>query len=576
MLLLAAALLTAGGCGEKIETPKEIVATFSEAFTRVSYTQQGIKFKAAWDPSDKIVLKDSEGTAGSTCTITDASRTEEGHFTIPENMGNPPYFAFYPESIANKRLPATQAYKQDGPAEAPMYARSSDFNLAFSPLCGVLEVKLSSDAGEIAVSSLTLDAAQPLSGQFNISTSGAAIISGGGGNITMYCGGMKVGSTPKSFYFNVPENAYTGIGVTVTTTDGRSKTLNLKSGVTVAVVRAELTTCPMTIGSLDGDQVEQTAILPRGDLFNRMLKVVSGSGTTQDATMADEIDSTIISIKFLAGQVESSGTRIDDGASVVPIHASFDAGSGTMTISTTASKFKLNPFCGSMFRGLAALRSFSFSGLDSEGVSDISYMFSDCHDLCEIDLTDFRSEAVEKMDNTFSDCHKLSVLDMSKFRSDRVTDLRSCFNRCYCLTELDLRGLGTSNCTRMTYTFHHCIALRSLDLSGFDLSNVVGSSLNYCFYCTPSLGTLKLGPKFISSDNARPSSFFTGSGLAQESRTGNYAGGITIHCTQAVANWLATTNLRWIHSGYKGMTAISVTFLDIDNGSTLSVKWSAN
>ena len=57
---------------------------------------------------------------------------------------------------------------------------------------------------------------------------------------------------------------------------------------------------------------------------------------------------------------------------------------------------------------------------------------------------------------------------------------------------------------------------------------------------------------------------------------GNTAGGVNFITTQEIADWLATTNLRWINSGYSGRKAIPVTFIDNVTGDKLTVTWAAN
>lgn len=60
---------------------------------------------------------------------------------------------------------------------------------------------------------------------------------------------------------------------------------------------------------------------------------------------------------------------------------------------------------------------------------------------------------------------------LDKLAMSYVTDMSYMFAECHALKTLDLRMLSTSNVTDMSYAFYNCNALASLDLSSFEMTN---------------------------------------------------------------------------------------------------------
>ena len=80
---------------------------------------------------------------------------------------------------------------------------------------------------------------------------------------------------------------------------------------------------------------------------------------------------------------------------------------------------------------------------------------------------------VTDMSYMFYDCHKMTYLDVSSFNTANVTNMKSMFYGCYALTSLDLSGFNTANVRNMRYMFCDCRNLTSLDLSSFSTANVM-------------------------------------------------------------------------------------------------------
>ena len=97
-------------------------------------------------------------------------------------------------------------------------------------------------------------------------------------------------------------------------------------------------------------------------------------------------------------------------------------------------------------------------------------MFRDCHDITEIDLSNFNTSDVTYMNGMFRDCSQLTSLDLSNFNTSKVTFMFGMFIGCSQLTSIDLSNFDTSKVTYMGSMFSGCSQLTSIDLSNFDTS----------------------------------------------------------------------------------------------------------
>lgn len=572
--VILATMALAFGCTEKYPSPDHFVGVIAGDFTRTSYTAEENTLKGSWTKGDEISVNDNLYAAATTGQSSDF-HVIAGVEILDKNAG--PFLAWYPAEIAQQELPGVQSYQAGGPFEVPMMASSSTMYLEFKPICGLLEIQLSTRLEGIEVSTLELVADKPLSGEFTIDETGKAVLDGPAENgILLECEpAVTLSTEPVSFWVSLPEGEYSNLEICLRAADGRSQEFVLAEGQKAPVLCGRITACPIVMESLlaeDGD----TAYLPAGQDFNIALKRIANQNPNlaDNAIETTTTDSSIIRIDFVKGDSHASGIRI--GGSDIPVYASFNAETGVMTVSTAASRLHLDTDCYGMFRYMAALETMSFEGLESDGLADISYIFNHCHNLQTVDLTTLNTSEVRTMDNAFSYAQKLQAPDLSRFDTHNVRCMRSLFNHCASFKELDLRAFKTEQCTIMTYMFYYCTSLEKLDISTFDLQNVPGANLNYHFFATPALKEVRTSDKYIPNDSAAPSNYCTGSGTSKSLRMGSVNGGVTFHTTQAVANWLATTNLRWIKSGYNGKGAIPVYFLDSSTGAELSVTWAAN
>ena len=146
--------------------------------------------------------------------------------------------------------------------------------------------------------------------------------------------------------------------------------------------------------------------------------------------------------------------------------------------------------------------------LNTQNVTDMSYMFYRCDGLTSLDVSHFNTQKVEDMSEMFSVCSGLKSLNVSHFDTHNVKDMNSMFYSCERLTSLDVSNFNTQNVTDMRYMFSWCEGLNSLDLSKFDTQNV--EYMNNMFWSSSALKTIYVSDKFVTTKVSSGGDMFKG------------------------------------------------------------------
>ena len=150
------------------------------------------------------------------------------------------------------------------------------------------------------------------------------------------------------------------------------------------------------------------------------------------------------------------------------------------------------------FRGLTKLETIKdLKYLNTEQVTNMSYMFSDCSALTSLDLSNFNTAKVRDMSYMFYRCSALSSLDLSNFNTAIVTNMSYMFFNCANLSSLDLSNFNTAIVSDMSLMFGGCSVLSSLDLSNFYTKEV--RDMSYMFSRCSALTTIYASDKFVTS-----------------------------------------------------------------------------
>lgn len=240
----------------KPETHAVFTATTESSNTKTALSQNGENYDVLWQNEDQITVVDAAANVGVYQT---ASTTTQGSFSHVSGTAatTPSYKAWYPATLYNAgtpTLPATQEYTAGNIKESPMYAESSTESLSFKNICGIIRLNISTTQSGKKVRRIILSATQPMSGAISnaatlASDSYIAAVSGTAG-VTLDCGesGVAIGTEATAFHFAVPANTFTGLKITVITTDGDLQTRTAQYGITVD--RSSISTITLRFNNL--------------------------------------------------------------------------------------------------------------------------------------------------------------------------------------------------------------------------------------------------------------------------------------------------------------------------------------
>ena len=221
-----------------------------------------------WVSGDRIAVY---GTAG--VGIYSATPQTPATIAVFDNVsgttGDGPFRAFYPATLTtdgvNITLPFTQTYVEGSINEFPMYAESSDNQLAFKNLCGVLKLHLTK-AG-FSISSIEVVANTEVNGTFSVSYNGGepslSYVSGGTNRVVLTCATAKDISEGADFYISLPATVDSVKSITIFASNGYICTKRVKETSHVTVGRSQY--APITLGEAD---LEFRPIGSKGGLFS--------------------------------------------------------------------------------------------------------------------------------------------------------------------------------------------------------------------------------------------------------------------------------------------------------------------
>ena len=277
-------------------------------------------------------------------------------------------------------LPDEQFYAVDSfdPDAFPMLAVSTDTNLEFKNVCGVLLLQLT---GKRKLTRIEIKG----NDNESIAGKGKAAMSLNGlptwhaasdiKNISMDCsvdGGVLLSDKATSFFITLPPVEFSkGFKVTLFDSEGRKKTVSKSQAQTI--VRNQILKMPVVNCAFS-----QSVLKPGKDIKWNLpdrARVMFRSGQKEmDPSLADDIIS-----------VDGSESR------------SYVVCEGTeCVVSTAADEFVWNRDCSDMFAFNKQLREISFDGCNTSQVVDMGGMLKGCSNLVFADLSSFDTGKVTK------------------------------------------------------------------------------------------------------------------------------------------------------------------------------------
>lgn len=160
----------------------------------------------------------------------------------------------------------------------------------------------------------------------------------------------------------------------------------------------------------------------------------------------------------------------------------------TLIINSEAPIIYANSDCSHMFEDLTSLLSVDWNndptygegGLQTEDVTDMSYMFAGCTNLNNVPgIEYFNTTNVTNMSHMFEGCNfGYNAPILTHFNTHNVENMAAMFLDCN-ISQLDLSMFNTERVTDMSEMFRGCGTLAQLFIDNFNLSNVV-SLTNMC------------------------------------------------------------------------------------------------
>lgn len=299
------------------------------ATTEIPATKTALdaSLNVVWQAGDEIVIVDGDSHIGTyTTTASGDTKATFTHHSGSEATSSP-YRAWYPTTLYNNItfvLPATQTYTAGNIAGNPMYAESSTENLSFKNICGIIRLNVSTTMADKKVRKIILSATQGMSGAISnaatLASDGYIAAVSGTAGITLDCGksGVAIGTEATSFHFAVPANTYTGLKITVITTDGLFQTRTLKSDKNIVVGRSSIVDVTIPLNNfaatdLSADGTANTYIVSAAGnyKFNATVKGNGGidplTGTT--ATTIDPADIAGVKVLWELGDTYGKAIR---------------------------------------------------------------------------------------------------------------------------------------------------------------------------------------------------------------------------------------------------------------------------
>ena len=159
-----------------------------------------------------------------------------------------------------------------------------------------------------------------------------------------------------------------------------------------------------------------------------------------------------------------------------------------------------------MFFMCSSLTSLDVTHFNTAKVTDMSNMFWDCSSLTSLDVTHFNTANVTNMSLMFYSCSSLTSLYLTNFNTANVTNMRSMFSSCSSLTSLDVTNFNTAEVTNMGYMFSWCSSLTSLYLTNFNTEKV--TNMESMFFFCQALTTIYASSKFVTTLVSNSSNMF--------------------------------------------------------------------
>ena len=142
--------------------------------------------------------------------------------------------------------------------------------------------------------------------------------------------------------------------------------------------------------------------------------------------------------------------------------------------------------CESMFDGCLSLQKLNLGKSDFSLSKSFESMFNNCENLENVDVANFNTENATTFAKMFCGCKKLAKIDVSKFDSSKCAYIFSMFKKCENICEIDMINWDMSHLKKPEYGFLGIL--------------IKPNSINYLFDGCKNLKTIKMSANFSDID----------------------------------------------------------------------------
>ena len=135
-----------------------------------------------------------------------------------------------------------------------------------------------------------------------------------------------------------------------------------------------------------------------------------------------------------------------------------------------------------MFASCRSLKKINFY-FKSKNLYDMSYIFSECSLLEELNISKFDTDKFIKFEQIFYKCPNLKILTISNFNNNSLTDIKPLFSECGSLEKLNITNFNINNVIDLSFMFNKFSSLKEIYISNFNANNVakMNNMFNECF-----------------------------------------------------------------------------------------------
>ena len=201
--------------------------------------------------------------------------------------------------------------------------------------------------------------------------------------------------------------------------------------------------------------------------------------------------------KNVGETLPSNSAWVEDKMTVATINKNLGKGSIVHIVFDKSFSTYTPTSLRSFFQSLSKLETITgLEYLNTEKVTDMSYMFQYCSRLTSLDITNFNTANVTDMSYMFHSCTKLKSLDVTNFNTAKVKNMIRMFSNCQALTSLNVTNFNTEKIPDMSYMFSVCQQLTSIDVTNFNTVNV--TNMSNMFGSCSALTTIYVSDKFVT------------------------------------------------------------------------------